>query len=231
MSDGRQHSIDLMPASIRERSQARLRAGQFIAFAIISLTLTIIAATHSSIALSSAQERLFETSAQAEQVFATEARAAQLRHELEEITGFTRLYERLALPLNVGDVLATVVNALPDSVTLDQVDIDAGPRATGRTARSRSGAGGGGGDARETATPRLLTGEISGFAANDQHIAELVARLESTPPFEAVSLDFSRSRRVHDRDAREFRVSFRIDLDTTYRVTRASAQGESDANH
>jgi len=217
----RQHSIDLMPLSIRERSQARLRAGQFIAFAVVSMTLTIIAATHSSISLASAQERLFEAAAQAEQVFAIEARSAQLRHELDSINEFTRRYDRLALPLNVGDVLATVVNALPESVTLDQLDLDAGSRVIGRTARSRSqGSNVESGDA----PPRVLTAEISGFAANDQHIAELVSRLEAMKPFEAVSLDFSRSRRVNDRDAREFRVSFRIDLDNNYRVTRPTAE-------
>jgi hypothetical protein len=73
--------------------------------------------------------------------------------------------------------------------------------------------------------PRVLTGEISGFAANDQHIAELVSALESTAPFQNVSLDFSRSRRVNDRDAREFRLSFRIDLDDTYQVTHLDGIG------
>jgi hypothetical protein len=224
----RQHSIDLMPESIRARSQAGVRMGQFIAFAIVSMTLAIAAATHSRLALSSAQDRLFETAARAEEVFSTEARAAQLRHELDGIQGFTRLYERLALPLNVGDVLATVVNVLPESVSLDQVDLDAGVRVLGRTARSR----GTGADQLNDAPPRALTGEISGFAATDQQIAELVTRLASIAPFEDVSLDFSRSRRVHDKDAREFRVSFRINLDAGYRVTHADSDdaGTADAS-
>lgn len=215
MSD-RQHSIDLMPADIRARSQAGLRMGQFTVFAVISLTLTIVVATHSKIALSTAQDRLFETAGQAEQVFATEARAAELKHELDAIQSFTRMYERLAFPLEIGDVLATVVHMLPESVTLDQIDLDAGARVLGRTARSRSAL------KENEEPPRVLTGEISGFAANDQEIAELVTTLEATAPFQHVSLDFSRGRRVNEHDAREFRLSFRINLDDAYRVSRAA---------
>lgn len=214
----RQHSIDLMPPSIRERGQAGLRLGQFAAFVIISTTLTIAIATHSKVTLSRAQEGLFETSTRAEQVFATEARAAQLRHERDAICGFTRLYDKLAFPLEIGDVLATVVNTLPPSVTVDEIDLDAGARVIGRTARSRGATSSGKDD---EATPRVLTAEISGFAENDQQIAEMVNSLETTPPFENVSLDFSRGRRVNDRDAREFRLSFRISLDNTYRVAHA----------
>ncbi len=221
----RQHSIDLLPDSVRARSQAGVRLGQFIAVAIVSMTLTIAAATHSRLSLATAQERLFSTAARAEQVFATEARAAQLRHELGDLRAFTRQYERLALPLDVGDVLATLVNILPDSVCLDQLDLDAGTRVINLGPRSRGAGGGGGGgggagpNADGSAPPRVLTAEISGFAASDQHIAELVSKLESITPFENVSLDFSRSRKVNDKDAREFRVSFRIDLDKGYRVT------------
>lgn len=231
MSD-RQHSVDLMPDEIRARSQAGLRMGQFTIFAIASMTAIIAVATHSKIALSTAQERLFETAGAAEQVFATEARAAELRHELESLHTYTRMYERLSFPLEVGDVLATIVNMLPESVTLDEIDLDAGVRMIGHTARSRAM------DKDGDAPPRILTGEISGFAANDQEIAELVSALETTPPFQQVSLDFSRGRRVNDRDAREFRLSFRIDLDNKYQVTTlphrdGAAQGQevADANN
>ncbi len=208
-----QHSIDLMPAAIRARSQAGLRMGQFVAFAVVTLTGLIVVATHSRMALSTAQDRLFETASQAERVFVTEARAAELKHQRDAINSFTQLYDRLAFPLSIGDVLATLVNTLPESVTLDQIDLSAGARTLGHSARSR------GVEKPTEAPPRILTGEVSGFAANDQHIAELVSMLERTPPFQHVSLDFSRGRRVNDRDAREFRLSFRINLDHQYDIT------------
>ncbi len=227
MSD-RQHSIDLMPEALRARSQAGLRMGQLLAFGVISMTITIAIATHSRIALSTAQDRLFETAGAAEQLFATEARASELKHELEAIRGFTRFYDRLAFPLRIGDVLNTIVNMMPESITLDQVELDAGARTLGRSTRAR------GTEKGDQNSPRILTGEISGFAANDQQIAELVTALEQTPPFENVSLDFSRGRRVNDRDAREFRLSFRISLDHTYvvkyRDVATSQPAASDVN-
>lgn len=207
-----QHSIDLMPAALRARSQAGLRMGQLLAFGVITMTITIAVATHSRIALSTAQDRLFETAGAAEQIFATEARASELKHELEAIRGFTRFYDRLAFPLRVGDILATIIDLMPESITLDQIDLDAGARTLVRSTRAR------GAEKGEPNTPRTLTAEISGFAADDQQIAELVSALEQTPPFQNVSLDFSRGRRVNDRDAREFRLSFRISLDDRYIV-------------
>jgi Tfp pilus assembly protein PilN len=216
-----QHSIDLMPASIRERSQAGVRLGQFMAMAIAALTLTVAVATHSRMKLGTAQDRLFEIASQTERVFVAEARAAELRHQRDAIDSYTQLYRRLSYPLAMGDVLATIVSMLPESVTLDQVDLNAGTRSLGAGARSR------GVETQTQTPPRMLIGEIAGFAANDQHIAELVAALERTPPFTNVSLDFSRGRRVHDRDAREFRLSFRISLDQRYQVTHVDRPGTS----
>ena len=66
------------------------------------------------------------------------------------------------------------------------------------------------------AVPRVLTGELSGFAATDQDVAQLVANLEHVGVFEQVSLDFSRTRSVRGHNAREFRISLRSDLDVRY---------------
>lgn len=220
----RQHSIDLLPALIRARSEAGLRTGRFITAAIAAIGVLIITATHSLFILSSAQENLFVTSSQAEEVFATEARAAELKSVLKRTNCYIDLYDRIALPVQVSSVMATVVNNLPDSVTLDQFDIDAGARTGGRLPRAK------GMELKDEPPPRVLSAEISGFAANDQEIAELVGRLDGTPPFRDVNLDFSRTRSVNGHDAREFRLSFKIDLDARYEVSfRDGSLGELSA--
>jgi len=210
----RQHAIDLMPASIRARSQAGARTSRFAALAITILLVTVAVATHSRLRLASAQEMQLATNTQAAAVFAIDATAADLRQSLDQVQTFTNLYEKIALPIRVSAVLATVINALPDSITLDQIDVDAGNRTPARTARSK-------GDAKNETTQRMLTCEISGFAASDDHIAQLVSVLETTPPFRNVNLDFSRTKKVNDRDAREFRLSFKIDLNAAYVVAYA----------
>jgi hypothetical protein len=126
---------------------------------------------------------------------------------------YIAVYERIAAPVPISAVVATVINQLPESITLDQFDVDAGARALTRSPRAK------GVEAKEEIPPRVLHGEVSGFAASDQQIAELVSRLADCPLFRDVNLDFSRTRDVNKRDAREFRLSFKIDLDSVYDVT------------
>ena len=64
--------------------------------------------------------------------------------------------------------------------------------------------------------PRQLRIELSGFAASDAEIAELVGRLRVIDPFENVSLDLSRTRPIGGQHAREFRLSLQVDLEAQY---------------
>ena len=79
----------------------------------------------------------------------------------------------MAVPLQLSQVLATVINQLPDSVTLDRIDMDAQIRRGGRSPRSKTS------DKSEQGISRTLNGEVAGFAASDEDVAELVARLAS----------------------------------------------------
>lgn len=208
----RQHAIDLMPAAIRAQSQAGMRRGRFIVGAMVTFAALAVAATHSRLTLSIEDSALALAKTQAEEVYSVESQIAQLRDSLGHTQAFIELYQSVAYPMDVSSVIATVVNTLPESITLDQLDVDAGAKAAVRSPRSK------GLDAKEETPARVLTCEVSGFAASDEHIAELVGRLEAMPPFHTVSLDFSRTKKVNDRDAREFRLSFKIDLNQPYVV-------------
>ncbi len=210
-----QHSIDLLPDQIRARGQAGLVAGWYVGAIMAVVVLLGLTATHARFLLSHAREQLNEAEQRAALVIAGETQAGALRAQLRETRQFIARYERTALPLDMSQVLATVVNDLPVNVTLDRIDLVAGVRRTGRSARSR-GAGDEAGP-----RPRVLTGELRGFTATDADIAEIVARMESRALYQHVSLDFSRTRTVRERAAREFRISFLIDLDVPYRVVEA----------
>lgn len=219
--------IDLMPAAIRARNQAGLRASRVIAASALAGVITIVLATHSRVRLTGATQQLAAVKSQAEAVFALETKARELSALLEQSRTYIERYEQVAYPVEVGAVLATVVNALPASVTLEQIDVDAGTRTPGRSPRARTSA-----EKKVEISPRIMTCEISGFASSDEHITELVGRLESTPPFRSVNLDFTRTRKVNDLDAREFRLSFKIDLNQRYDVAwldEARQEGLADA--
>lgn len=222
-----QHSIDLLPDLIRARGQASVVVGWYIGAIMAVVVLLGVTATHARFRLSNAREQLDEAEQQASVVIAGEAQAGALRAQVREARQFIDRYEHTALPLTLSQVLATVVNDLPVNVTLDRIDLVAGVRRTSGSARSR----GAGDDAGPR--PRVLTGELRGFAATDADIAEIVARMESRALYEHVSLDFSRTRVVRERGAREFRISFRIDLDVSYRIAEApqlQAPGVVDAD-
>lgn len=216
----KQHPIDLLPETIYARSLAGLRTGRVVTALGVALAVLVVTATHSRLALRSAEDQLGSISSQANQVLAVETKAQTLRKELAQIRRFTDLYDKVAFPVNISAIVATVIGQLPPSVTLDQLDLNAVARQAAVTPRSTRTA-----DPKDAPpAPRVLVGELSGFAASDQHVAELVRNLESAPVFRDVSLDYSRTRGVRGVSAREFRLSFRVDLDAQY-VFRPTTAG------
>ncbi|MHC4421535.1 MAG: PilN domain-containing protein [Planctomycetota bacterium] len=207
-----QRQVDLLPDAIRARSQAGVVAGRYVAALLIAVVLLGLTATHSRLMLDLARDRLQVAKEQADIVLSAEAKAAQLRRSLNDTRDYIRRYERLALPLEISRVIATIINELPASATIDRIDIHAGTRQHSRTARGRGAA------RPDDPLPRVLTGELSGFAATDQDVAQIVSNFDGLGLFSQVSLDFSRTRTVRQRNAREFRISFRADLDVRYEV-------------
>jgi len=219
-----QHLINLLPDEIRMRCQAGVRTGQTVsAFAAVIVVLVVLA-TYGRLELNQAEQRLVRTRAQANLVLEMEERAKSLRQSQQEAAEYLELYRKVAPPLKVSAVIATIINELPESVALDRVEIDSGARRRVRTARSR------GRDDEDDEVPRVLTCEIAGFALSDEQVAQIVDGLSERAPFQRVSLDFSRTRLVREKSAREFRLSCRVDLEALYDVELhtpavASAEG------
>ncbi len=207
-----QRAIDLLPDSIRARSQAGVVAGRYVVSLLIAVVLLGLAATHSRLMLDLARQRLRVAEEQADIVLSAEAEADQLRRMLDDTRNFIRRYELIAMPFEITRVLATLINAMPETATLDRIDLYAGVTRSGRSARGRRASD------TEGPAPRSLTGELSGFALTDQDVAEFVNSLIDIRLFRQVSLDFTRSRTVRGKMARGFRISFRTDLDDRFEV-------------
>ncbi|MEM7227681.1 MAG: PilN domain-containing protein [Planctomycetota bacterium] len=205
-----QHPIDLLPSEIFERSQAGLRAGRLIT-AMVLMTLTAVALiTHGRLTVMEAEQRLSITKTNADRVLEIERKTQGFRVRQQQLLAEMRTYDMVAHPLPLHRVIATVINELPDSATVEAIEVTAGARRTSRSPRRRMA------ETEDERLPRVLVGEIAGFAGSDGDIAELVRRLQSRPPFDRVALDFSRTRTMRGRSAREFRLSFRIDLERNY---------------
>lgn len=216
----KQHQIDLLPDSIRQRLQAGVRTSQTVAAYGSVIALLLIVITYGRYTVNRAEREVEQTRQQANFVLELDARSKELRTSFDEANAYMEMYHKVAPPLNVSAIAATIINELPESVALDRIDISAGSRQPLRTARSR------GREEKVEAAPRVLTCEIAGFAHSDEQVAQIVDRLSAQPPFEKVSLDFSRTRLVRDHSAREFRLSCRIDLDALYQVVSRESQND-----
>lgn len=208
----KQHPIDLLPQSVRDRDKVRQRRGRLVIAGVAMSGVLVLMTTLANVQAARARMRGEQMENRATAVLALEAHAIELRARLVELEAIILEYETTASSLNVGDVLSTVVNLLPSSVTLDHLLMTSGRRRGSRTSRSRGEA------PHQGPAPRMLTGEIGGFAANDKDIAELVERLAGHGALDNVNLDFSRSRIVRELTAREFRLSFTIDLELPWEV-------------
>jgi len=218
-----QRPIDLLPREILERSLARLRATRIISTMVIMTIIGGVLATHARLTTMQMRQRLDTTEQKADRVLDIERRAQRLRDERAVMRTMVVSYAEVAHPLNVGDVLATVINELPESATIESIELTAGSQQA-RTARRRVV------QQDDKPAPRVLIGEIGGFAMNDQQIATFVQSLSNRAPFEHVALDFSRTRVVRGRPARAFRMSFRIDLERRYDVEYgATASASTDS--
>ena len=206
-----QRPINLLPDTYRAQSEAGVVAGRYVVSLLIAVVLLGLAATHSRLMIEVARQRLRGAEEQADIALSAETTAAQLRERLDHRRDFIRRYELIALPIKISRVVATLINVLPESATVDRIDLAARSTQIARSARGRQ-------PADDGAIARTLKGEVSGFALTDQDVADLVTRIEDIGLFEQVSLDFSRSRSVRGKNARGFRISFRADLNTRFEV-------------
>jgi hypothetical protein len=209
-----QHPIDLLPESMRAATRARAQTRRNARIVIGAAFMAVAAMTHSRILHSRAETRLSHLSAQADAVSDVDHQREVMQDALEEYAHLTERYHKLEMPVALHRLLATIIDEMPDSVSLDRIMLDADQSRRMRPTRSGARA-----TERDEAPPRILVGELTGIAASDIDIAQFVENLERRPPLTDVTWDFSREREVRGRMAREFRVSFVVDLEAKYDVT------------
>jgi hypothetical protein len=215
----KQPAINLMPEYILARSQAGVVAGRYLAALLLPIIVLIGPATHSRLMLKDAEGHHVQAQQMAKEALESEATANEIRANLETNLEYSSRYEIVALPLETSRLIATIINDLPASVSLDRIDMAVSwPR--------HRGAGREAGVSSQERPPRMLAGELAGFAATDEEVADIVARLRSLGICDRVQLDFSRTRDVRGHIAREFRISFRIGLDAVFDVVDRPGSGE-----
>jgi len=190
--------MNLLPEKYVERSKNKARSGRVAIAIIITLCAVAAVATHSRLSMNSAVEHLVIAQSRANSALELEVDASSLESQKANIESFIERCNKENIVFAMGDIVATIANLLPGAITLEDLSLD--------IVETESGSG--------------ISGRLAGFASSDEIIAELVTLLQSHAPFGSVSMDFSKSKTVRGRRAREFRVSFLIDLENDWDVSR-----------
>jgi len=204
--------IDLMPASIRQRTQAGARTRRFAAACAVIALCAGGAASWASLRLDGIEVQLSQAQTLASRALELEQQATQCNVTASTIELAVAEYHEVSFPVSVSSLVAALAETLPDGVTLESLTLSLDERQS---------------QSSDAARTRVLRGGLSGFAASDEDVALLSRRLTGRAPFTSVRLEYSRSRVVHDHQARGFAVSFEIDLQKTYVVVGPEARAES----
>jgi len=199
--------IDLMPTDIRRRTQAGQRLRRFCAIGVVTVGTLVAFATHSQIRRDGLDESLIVAQARAAQALKLEREAADMSLVRTEIEAYMQAYDRVALPMRMDTLMGRIVEALPASASLEQLLLEYEDARTHQRGQRGSDSSG-----------RQIVGGMSGFAISDDDVAGLVQRLEKDVSFEDVRLDYTRSREVRGISAREFQLTFMVDLDGSWEV-------------
>ena len=204
------NEINLIPLRVRERvsgvrASRRMKA---MAVSIGAVALGVAAVARTMDARSTAQ--LSAARASSAPVIALEQELTALRAERSAIGGQVETQRALAVAIPASAVIHAVSTSLPAGAVLERIDLDF-VNVQGTTKKIRR-------TAKDEPTPRELQGEIAGIAANEADVGKLVDGLAALTPMSQVSLESSRSREFRGRNAREFRVHFKVDLDRRWKL-------------
>ena len=225
----RQPPIDLMPDFIRARSLAGVVAGRYVAAFVLAIGVLLAPATHARLALADAEAQRDLAKQEAAVALEIEDDYHQKLADLATKKAKIHRYEIVAMPLDVHRIIATIVNELPDSVSLDSLEMSVewgtprSPIALARTAVAKTASAGSA--AAKEPPPRYVRGELAGFAHSQEDVANLTANLKSLGLCDNVEWHFSHKREVRGHLAREFRISFRIGLEARFVVTDRDEPG------
>ena len=159
--------MNLLPDQYVERSKNKARSNRVAVAIIFLLCVVAVVATHSRLSMNSAVEHLVVTQSRANSALELEVDATSLELKKARLESFIDRYNNEKITFAMGDIVSTITNMLPESMTLEDISLDI----------------------VQTEDGRGISGRLAGFAATDEMIASLVSTLQTQTPFGAVSME------------------------------------------
>jgi Tfp pilus assembly protein PilN len=145
----------------------------------------------------------------------------RLAGEQRELHRYLSVYDRLALPVEQSDIIATITNLMPDRTSLSMLRMEVKESAAGKGTDGAANAKpvvapGGASNVRTAAPSRWMEITIRGYAQDNADLYEFERKLANTKPFAAVTVSENKPTDIARGRIQEFAVNCRIDLDVQY---------------
>jgi hypothetical protein len=212
-------SMDLRPESVRRRVESAREKTHLRNMSVVAAVMLTVAWSTGVWRLSDARAEHTLATAQAEETIRVEQELARITLQFDEAGRALSAWRRCSIPFGASSIVASIVNDLPESGTIERIELDAGSLVSTpvRGARSRS----------EKPNSRRITAEIEGFTASDDDVALFVEALRRRPMLRDVRVETTRHRTVGEETARAFRIAFDIDLEIASPVLESTETEET----
>jgi len=212
-------NINLMPGAYRERlGTARIRhrfATYGLAVAVVIGVLTI----HSRYGVNRMQALANNLTAKVSELEAVRAESLEVGRRANLLAENLADYYRLALPIEVTDVLGLISQKMPEGLVVTEMNLGVSQRNESMSAmeelrqrvnRSKNR------KTDERRIVRYLAVDLTGLGEDGVQVADFIGKLESHPAFGRVQLDFDRTKTAGATILREFRVRFEVNLENRF---------------
>lgn len=222
--------INLMPNAYRERlGNTRVRQ-QFVGLGLVAAVFIGTLAIHSRYGMQRMRASAQDLTGRVSELEAVRGETLEINKRADDLANRLSDYYRLALPIEVTDVLGLISQEMPEGLYVTEMSMGVSQRNESMSAMeelrqrvSRSK----GRKSEERNMVRFLSVDLTGLGADGVQVAEFIGRLESHSTFGRVKLDFDRTKVVSGVTVREFRVRFEIDLENRFMVRSESSSEDS----
>lgn len=219
--------VNLLPSDVRERARThgeRRRIGLLVVLLACSL---VGVSLHSWDQARRARVVRDAALTSRDRMDDVDSELARLELERQRLGTFMDSYRSIALPMKLGDLLATIVNRLPPKATLTDLSLKvvarAAPAPTPAPGAAPAPPPAPGAPPQRQPQQRVLEIRLRGYAAGTSEVSAFERSLAATSPFAHVTLGENRSLETPDGNFQEFVITADVPLERAYGTVRESS--------
>jgi len=214
--------VNMLPKEVGDRVRSlgeRRRLGLLVSLLLISL---VGVSFHSWDQARRARAVRDAAVVSRERIDDVDAELARLEADRARLGAFMTAYHGIASPMELSDLLATIVNAMPPRASLTDLSMKLELRqaAEGAPAAPQPAPTPPGGNAPRPPPKRVLELRLRGYAASNAEVTAFERSLAATAPLVRVTLGENRSMETPDGNFQEFIITAEVPLDRKYITPR-----------